>query len=108
MTFKVTPDRWGLLRNCNVIEGSLTLAVVQNPEGNVTRGVGRDINDESFPDLREISDYLLVFRTHFTNLTRLFPNLAVIRGERLLDKYALVIYENSHMTSVGPDSSFCV
>jgi insulin receptor len=48
----------------------------------------------SFPELHEITDYLLVYRvTGLTSLGALFPNLTVIRGNSLFVDYALVVYE---------------
>jgi insulin receptor len=48
----------------------------------------------SFPELREITGYLLIYRvTGLTSLGRMFPNLTVIRGNSLFVDYALVVYE---------------
>lgn len=61
-----------------------------------------DTLNYSFPELREITGYVLVFRSHLNNMTRLFPNLSVIRGmELLVGHYALIIYENPLMTTVS-------
>ena len=39
-----------------------------------------------YPDLREITDYVLVYKAHMLrSLSDLFPNLAVIRGNNLID-----------------------
>ncbi|XP_018497647.2 insulin receptor [Galendromus occidentalis] len=96
---KTQLDRLEHLRNCSVIEGSLALAVMQYR--NESRPDDPDVLNMSFPELREITGFLLVFRSHFTNLTKLFPNLAVIRGLELFDQYALIIYENPLMTTLG-------
>lgn len=94
------PSNFELLRNCSVIEGNLVIAVLhyRNPQE-------PDIPDTlnySFPELREITGYVLVFRSHLNNMTRLFPNLSVIRGMELFTgQYALIIYENPLMTTVS-------
>lgn len=52
------------------------------------------IEEWSFPDLVEITDFLLVYHVEgLTSLAQLFPNLAVIRGMKLLERYSLVIYK---------------
>lgn len=49
----------------------------------------------------EITGYLLFFRVFgLKSLSNLFPNLAVIRGERLKSHYALIIYEMTDLTEV--------
>ena len=56
----------------------------------------------SFPKLTEITDYLLLYRVHgLKTLRNLFPNLAVIRGQRLFYNYALVLYEMMDMEDIG-------
>lgn len=86
------------LRGCNIIDGPLTIALVSNsthpykPEsyGNL-----------SFPQLFEITEYLLFFRVQgLTSLSKLFPNLAVIRGKELVSDYALVVYEMMHLQQI--------
>lgn len=50
---------------------------------------------------REITGYLLFFRVFgIKSLGNLFPNLTVIRGERLITHYALIIYEMTDLTEV--------
>lgn len=50
---------------------------------------------------REITGYLLLFRVFgLRSLRHLFPNLTVIRGERLISHYALIIYEMTDLTEV--------
>lgn len=52
-----------------------------------------DFDDFTFPDLVEITDYLLLYRVQgLKSLGHLFPNLQVIRGNNLLNNYALAIY----------------
>ncbi|CAL8099243.1 unnamed protein product [Orchesella dallaii] len=73
------------LRNCTVIEGSLQIALV-NP------ATPEKWANLSFPKLREITGYVLLFDiSKITTLKNLFPNLAVIRGQELIDTNALII-----------------
>lgn len=55
---------------------------------------------------REITGYLLFFRVFgLKSLRNLFPNLTVIRGERLKSHYALIIYELTDLTEVQSQHS---
>lgn len=51
----------------------------------------------------EITDYLLIYRiSGLTSLSRLFPNLAVIRGQKLFwNNYALVVYDMLKLHDIG-------
>ncbi|KAL1493064.1 hypothetical protein ABEB36_011201 [Hypothenemus hampei] len=76
------------LRGCQMIEGSLSILLFDSV--NET-----DFSRYSFPELVEITDYLMIFRVNgLKSLGQLFPNLSVIRGRNLFtgDK-ALVIFE---------------
>lgn len=56
----------------------------------------------SFPELREITDYLLMYRVNgLRSLGQLFPNLAVIRGQNLFYTYAFVVFEMSSLQEIG-------
>ncbi|TRY67246.1 hypothetical protein TCAL_16954 [Tigriopus californicus] len=56
----------------------------------------------SFPELREITDYLLVFKAgRVLSFSTLFPNLAVIRGNKLLGNWALIIFQNENLAEIG-------
>ncbi|XP_066986740.1 insulin-like peptide receptor [Macrobrachium rosenbergii] len=85
------------LENCSVIEGNLQILLIESD---------RNLTDEwskySFPDLVEITGFLLVFRVHgLQSLGQLFPNLAVIRGLTTHMDYALIIWYAEHMKTVG-------
>lgn len=55
--------------------------------------------DLTFPELVEITDYLLLFNTEgLKSLAHLFPNLQVIRGNHLITNYALVIFAMKDLT----------
>jgi hypothetical protein len=75
------------LSGCRVVEGFVRIVLID--KANET-----DYVRFSFPQLHEITDYLLVYRvTGLTSLGALFPNLTVIRGNSLFVDYALVVYE---------------
>lgn len=74
-----------LLRNCTVVHGFLQMVLMDGPYN--------DFTDVEFPELREITGFLLLFRVFgLVNLGNLFPNLEVIRGETLFTDYALILY----------------
>ncbi|KAK7075324.1 Insulin-like growth factor 1 receptor, partial [Halocaridina rubra] len=86
-----------LLRGCEIIEGSLEIILIESKE---------DISGEwekySFPELVQITGFLLIYRVDgLVSLGHLFPNLAVIRGTILHQRYALVIYEALHMEKIN-------
>ncbi|KAI8477824.1 hypothetical protein Bbelb_444420, partial [Branchiostoma belcheri] len=70
------------LDNCTVIEGYLQILLIDFAEEQDYRGL-------SFPKLG------------LTNLSELFPNLAVIRGTNLFFNYALVVFEMLDMQKIG-------
>jgi hypothetical protein len=75
------------LRGCRVVEGFVRVVLID-------RANESDYDKHTFPELHEITDYLLVYRvTGLTSLGKLFPNLTVIRGNSLFVDYALVVYE---------------
>uniref|UniRef100_A0A2C9K623 Tyrosine-protein kinase receptor n=1 Tax=Biomphalaria glabrata TaxID=6526 RepID=A0A2C9K623_BIOGL len=91
-------DNFNQLRNCTVIEGNLFITVDAT---NSQNGIYA-IEDLSFPELREITDHLIVYRVNkLTSFKKLFPNLRVIRGQHLFDVYSLVIYENNDLQEIG-------
>ncbi|XP_078678521.1 insulin-like peptide receptor isoform X2 [Branchiostoma floridae x Branchiostoma belcheri] len=83
------------LDNCTVIEGYLQILLIDFAEEQDYLGL-------SFPKLVEITDYFLLYRVRgLTNLSELFPNLAVIRGTNLFFNYALVVFEMLDMQKIG-------
>lgn len=83
------------LRNCTVITGSLEILLMEN-------SADKEFEKYSFPDLREISDYFMLFRVRkLKSLSSLFPNLRVIRGQKLFLDYAFVMYENLEISDVS-------
>ncbi|MED6244149.1 hypothetical protein ATANTOWER_025608 [Ataeniobius toweri] len=83
------------LENCTIIEGHLKILLMFGAKTEDFRGV-------SFPKLRVVTDYVLLFRVYgLETLSDLFPNLTVIRGNNLFFNYALVIYEMLQLKEVG-------
>ena len=87
------------LENCSIIEGSLKIVLLEaSPE---------EYERLHFPSLVEITDYLLIFEVRgLVSLRNIFPNLAVIRGEKLFPvfsetQYALVVFKNLHLEELG-------
>lgn len=90
-----TVANFRLLENCTVVEGFLKIVLIDNGKPN-------DYENLTFPKLREINDYLLVFRVSgLLSLAKMFPNLSVIRGRTLLHNYAFVIYEMLSLQEIG-------
>ena len=51
----------------------------------------------TFPDLLEITDYLMIYQSRtLPSLTNIFPNLTVIRGNKLLMVRRMSIYKLFH------------
>ncbi|PNF38775.1 Insulin receptor [Cryptotermes secundus] len=83
------------LSGCRVVEGFVRVVLID-------RANETDYYRFSFPELREITDYLLVYRVAgLTSLGKLFPNLTVIRGNSLFVDYALVVYEMFQLQEIG-------
>lgn len=82
------------IRNCTVIEGYLQLVLLDNATNNFT-GI-------SFPNLHEITGFLMLFRVYgLTDLGKLFPSLVIIRGATLFADYGLILYALPDLTRVG-------
>lgn len=90
-----TVQNFDKLRNCTVVEGHVQIVLIDN-------GTPKDYENLSFPALREITDYLLLFRAMgLPSLGKLFPNLSVIRGRNLFHDFALVVYEMLQLQQLG-------
>lgn len=89
-------ESFKLLENCTVIEGHLQILLIDAHASSI------DYDDLSFPMLTEVTDYVLFFRAFgLRSLIKLFPNLSVIKGQRLFHDYALVIYEMRDLQEIG-------
>ncbi|KAG7301855.1 hypothetical protein JYU34_013246 [Plutella xylostella] len=83
------------LRGCTVIVGNLKILLLerQRPE---------DYSGISFPQLREITGYMLVYRVSgLESLGQLFPSLARIRGDEVYGDFALIVYDLQDLAQIG-------
>lgn len=83
------------LRGCVVVDGSVQIVLLEfsTPE---------EFANYTFPELIEITQYLVVYRAQgMVSLGKLFPNLSIIRGTRLLANAALSFLENSRLEEIG-------
>ncbi|XP_022822155.1 insulin-like receptor isoform X1 [Spodoptera litura] len=95
MDIRNKPESFAQLKGCRVIEGTLSMVLME-------RATPKIFENMSFPELREVTDYIVMYRTKgVQNLGDLFPNLTVIRGMQLFKDFALVIFDNEHLESVG-------
>lgn len=70
----------------------------------IDRSNASDYDNYTFPNLVEITDYLLLYRVQgLRSLMHLFPNLRVIRGNNLVANYALIIYEMLQMQVISAE-----
>ncbi|XP_075149459.1 insulin-like peptide receptor [Haematobia irritans] len=82
------------LSNCTVITGYLIIVLL--PSNEIC-----DYSKYSFPKLREITDYLLIYEVkNLTSLEHMFPSLTVIRGSQLFLNYALGITQMNELATL--------
>ena len=89
------------LTDCTIIEGHLIVASFQE----------KDNFTLTFPNLREVTEYVVFYEAeNIVKLDQMFPNLAVIRGNKLLSvRLLLMIIFNSprgRMVSANSSSYF--
>lgn len=86
------PENLIKLAGCQVIEGFLQILLMD-------RFTEADFQNWTFPDLVEVTEYVLLYRVNgLVTLRHLFPNLSVIRGENEgFHNYGLIIYEMLNM-----------
>lgn len=90
------PQQFSELEGCRVVEGFLHIVLMENLD------FATDLNNRSFPALREITGYLLFYRVFgLRSIGQLFPNLAVIRGQQLLFDFSFVVYELMQLQEIG-------
>ncbi|KAI9561263.1 putative insulin receptor [Daphnia sinensis] len=90
------PQQFSELEGCRVVEGFLHVVLMENMD------FAADLNNRSFPALREITGYLLFYRVFgLRSIGQLFPNLAVIRGQQLLFDFSFVVYELVQLQEIG-------
>lgn len=83
------------MQGCRVIEGFLHIVNVSLTE--------EQYSNMEFPDLVEITDYFIMLHVQgIKSIGKIFPNLAVIRGNNQLMKgYSFVVVENPHLENIG-------
>lgn len=87
------------LRNCTVVEGFVKIVLMEK------QFVEADFEPYSFPELREVTEYLLFYRVQgLRSLGKLFPNLEKIGGADLFQDFALVVYEMFSLREIGLSS----
>ena len=85
------------LEGCRVIEGFLHIVLMEQ-----TDLTGVEFNNYTFPKLREITGYLVLYRVFgLRSIGQLFPNLAVVRGQMLFFDFALVVYELTQLQVIN-------
>lgn len=83
------------LRGCQVVEGFVQILLFDNINESEWSNI-------SFPELREITDFLLLYRVNgLRTLETLFPSLAVIRGQNTFYNHALVLFEMPTLQEIG-------
>ncbi|XP_044256884.1 insulin-like receptor [Tribolium madens] len=90
-----TLDSFNRLKGCHVVEGFVQILLFDNV--NET-----ELSLLSFPNLTEITDYLLLYRVNgLRSIGQLFPNLSVIRGRSTFYTYSFVVFEMSSLQEIG-------
>ncbi|XP_011696536.1 PREDICTED: insulin-like receptor [Wasmannia auropunctata] len=88
-------SQFSKLEGCRVVEGFVQILLIDRAEQSAYDNI-------SFPELVEITGYLILFRVSgLRTVGHLFPNLAVIRGHSLFINYALVAFEMMHLQEIG-------
>ncbi|XP_045482514.1 insulin-like receptor isoform X2 [Harmonia axyridis] len=83
------------LRGCRVVEGFVQILLFDNVNKTLLSNI-------SFPELMEITDYLLLYRVNgLRSVGQLFPNLTVIRGQNSFYKYSLIVFEMSSLQEIA-------
>ncbi|XP_070072397.1 insulin-like receptor [Drosophila takahashii] len=83
---------FNMLENCTIIEGFLLVNMIND---------ALPLN-RSFPKLVEITQFLVVYRvTGLHSLSKVFPNLRVIRGHNNLEGYTLAVHSNADLMDIG-------
>ncbi|KAL1375527.1 hypothetical protein pipiens_004642 [Culex pipiens pipiens] len=87
--------RLALIKNCTVITGFLQLVLIE-------RVPQEDFAEYRFDKLREVTGFILFFRVfNLVTLRDMFPNLMMIRGQKLIGNYALIFYDLRDFHEIG-------
>uniref|UniRef100_A0A336LVG6 receptor protein-tyrosine kinase n=1 Tax=Culicoides sonorensis TaxID=179676 RepID=A0A336LVG6_CULSO len=83
------------LEGCTAVLGYLRIVLIEND-------LQKNFENFSFPELREITGFLLAYRVKgLQSFRKLFPNLSIIRGNALFMNYALVLYDLENFQAIG-------
>ena len=75
MDIKHNVDRFKNLTGCSIIEGHLIISGFKDDQA----------SNFTFPELREVTEFVILYQAqNIVKLNRLFPNLSVIRGNKLV------------------------
>ena len=76
MDIKHNIERFKNLTGCSIIEGHLIISGFKDDQA---------LTNLSFPELREVTEYVIFYQAqNIVKLNHLFPNLSVIRGNKLV------------------------
>ncbi|XP_017119663.1 insulin-like receptor [Drosophila elegans] len=92
MDIKNLASNFNQLENCTVIEGFLLIDLIN------------DVSplNKSFPRLTEVTEFVIIYHVSgLHSLSKIFPNLSLIRGLKLFDGYAFIVYSNMDLTDLG-------
>lgn len=98
MDLRNLPQNLLQLENCTVVDGSLRIVLLDKLKAS---------DYPQFPLLREITQYLMVYRVvGLESVGHMFPNLALIRGARSKDhlytgSLSLMIHDNEDLKEIG-------
>ncbi|XP_014476872.1 PREDICTED: insulin-like peptide receptor isoform X2 [Dinoponera quadriceps] len=88
-------DQFSRLEGCQVVEGFVQILLIDKANQASYANI-------SFPELVEITGYLILFRVNgLRSIGHLFPNLTIIRGHSLFVNYALVAFEMMQLQEIG-------
>lgn len=83
-----------ILRGCRVIEGFLVITLIERDP--------TEFENHTFPELEEITDFFALYRVRgIRSLSKMFPNLRVIRGNTLVTDYAFIVFELFDLQDIG-------
>lgn len=75
------------LEGCTVIKGFLLISLISE------KNMPSNMTQYRFPDLREITEFFMMYHVDGLVGMQMFPNLVVIRGRRLIHSYAFAVTE---------------
>ncbi|XP_008479213.1 insulin-like peptide receptor [Diaphorina citri] len=84
-----------VLKDCTVVEGFVQINLIDN-------STAQDFENITFPKLREITEYLSFYHVSgLKSIGKLFPNLAIIRGNTLIWDYTFSVFSMFNLQEIG-------